>query len=33
MLDYALKLTLRPAEMEEADVEALRDGGLDATRT
>ena len=27
MLDYALKLTLRPAEMEEADVEALREAG------
>jgi uncharacterized peroxidase-related enzyme len=27
MLDYALKLTLLPAEMEEADVQALRDAG------
>jgi len=27
MLDYALKLTLRPAEMEEPDVQALRDAG------
>jgi uncharacterized peroxidase-related enzyme len=27
MLDYARKLTLRPTEMTEADVEALRDVG------
>jgi uncharacterized peroxidase-related enzyme len=27
MLDYSLKLTLRPAEMEEADVQALREAG------
>ena len=27
MLDYALKLTARPAEMEEADVQALREAG------
>ena len=27
MLDYSQKLTLRPAEMEEADVEALREAG------
>ncbi len=27
MLDYALKLTLRPAEMQEADVETLRTAG------
>lgn len=27
MLDYALKLTLRPAAVEEADVEALREAG------
>ena len=27
MLDYARKLTLRPTEMAEADVEALRDAG------
>jgi uncharacterized peroxidase-related enzyme len=27
MLDYALKLTLRPAEMEESDVLALREAG------
>jgi len=27
MLDYALKLTLRPTEMREADVTALRDAG------
>ena len=26
---YAEKLTLRPAEMEEADIQALRDLGLD----
>ena len=29
---YAEKLTLRPAEMTEADVEALRDAGLDDVR-
>jgi uncharacterized peroxidase-related enzyme len=27
MLDYALKLTVRPAEMEKADVQALREAG------
>ena len=27
MLDYALKLTLQPADLEEADVEALRAAG------
>ena len=27
MLDYAVKLTLRPAAMSEADVDALRDAG------
>ena len=27
MLDYALKLTLQPADLEEADVEALRATG------
>ena len=27
MLDYAVKLTLRPAEMTEADVDTLRDAG------
>ena len=27
MLDYAVKLTLRPTEMSEADVAALRDAG------
>ena len=27
MLDYAVKLTRRPAEMTEADVEALRAAG------
>ena len=27
MLDYALKLTLRPAEMAAADVDRLRDAG------
>ena len=26
-LDYAVKLTLRPAELEEADVQALREAG------
>ena len=29
MLAYAEKLTLRPGAMEEADVERLRDAGLD----
>jgi len=28
MLDYAEKLTLRPWEMNESDVVALRDGGF-----
>jgi len=27
MLDYAVKLTLRPTEMTESDVAALRDAG------
>ena len=27
MLDYAVKLTLRPKEMSEADVAALREAG------
>jgi uncharacterized peroxidase-related enzyme len=27
MLDYSVKLTLRPAEVEEADVQALREAG------
>ena len=27
MLDYAVKLTLRPTEMSESDVAALRDAG------
>ena len=29
MLDYAAKLTLTPAEVTEADVEALREAGFD----
>jgi uncharacterized peroxidase-related enzyme len=29
MLDYAAKLTLRPGEMTERDVAALRDTGFD----
>ena len=29
MLDYAAKLTLRPGEMTEGDVAALRDTGFD----
>jgi len=29
MLDYVAKLTLAPAEMEEADVEDLRAAGFD----
>ena len=29
ILDYACKLTLTPAEMSEADIEALRQAGLD----
>jgi uncharacterized peroxidase-related enzyme len=29
MLDYAVKLTLRPAEMDAADVEALRAAGFE----
>ena len=29
MLDYVAKLTLAPAEMEEADVTGLRDAGFD----
>ena len=29
MLDYAAKLTRRPGEMTEQDVEALRDAGFD----
>ncbi len=28
MLDYAVKLTLRPSEMERGDVEGLRGAGL-----
>lgn len=31
MLDYAVKLTLRPWEMEEEDVLALRRAGFDDT--
>ena len=31
MLDYALKLTLEPWNMEEADVEELRDAGFSNT--
>ena len=29
MLDYAAKLTLTPADMEQADVETLRTRGFD----
>ncbi len=29
ILDYAAKLTLHPAKMEEADVRRLREAGLD----
>ncbi len=29
MLNYAIKLTRTPAEMQEADVQALRDAGFD----
>ena len=29
MLDYAAKLTLTPARMEEADLSPLRDAGFD----
>jgi len=28
ILDYAVKLTLRPSEMQSSDVEGLRDAGL-----
>ena len=31
MLAYAVKLTRRPAEVGEADVQALRDAGFDDT--
>jgi uncharacterized peroxidase-related enzyme len=29
MLDYAVKLTLKPASMTEADIETLRQAGFD----